>query len=94
MTHSLKETQPLNDESTDMHATRHGARKLSSFATLLLAVLGLVVILSVVHLTQGTSNVTPGAVLRWATGRGSDFDTAVILNSRDLRIPCRFGWTA
>ena len=86
MTHSLKETQPLNDESTDMHATRHGARKLSSFATLLLAVLGLVVILSVVHLTQGTSNVTPGAVLQWATGRGSDFDTAVILNSRLPRL--------
>lgn len=86
MTHSLKETQPLNDESTDMHATRHGARKLSSFATLLLAVLGLVVILSVVHLTQGTSNVTPGAVLQWATGHGSDFDTAVILNSRLPRL--------
>uniref|UniRef100_UPI0025F9C6ED iron chelate uptake ABC transporter family permease subunit n=1 Tax=uncultured Brevibacterium sp. TaxID=189678 RepID=UPI0025F9C6ED len=86
MTHSLKETQPLNDESTDSHEARHGARKLSPFATLLVAALGLVVILSVVHLTQGTSNVTPGAVLRWATGRGSDFDEAVILDSRFPRL--------
>lgn len=86
MTHSLKETRPRNDVPTDSHEARQGTRKLPSFATLLLAALGLVVVLSVLHLTQGTSNVAPGAVLRWATGRGSDFDTTVILNSRFPRL--------
>ena len=86
MSHSLKETHPRNDVPADSHEARHRTRKLLSFATLLVAVLGLVVILSVVHLTQGTSNVTPGAVLQWATGRGSDFDTTVILNSRFPRL--------
>ncbi|WP_293876332.1 iron ABC transporter permease [uncultured Brevibacterium sp.] len=86
MTLSLKETRTRNDMPTDSHEVRRWTRTLTSSATLLVAVLGLVVILSVVHLTQGTSNVTPGAVLQWATGRGSDFDTAVILNSRLPRL--------
>lgn len=86
MTHSLKETRPRNDVPTDSHEARQGTRKLPSFVALLVAALGLVVVLSVLHLTQGTSNVAPGAVLQWATGRGSDFDTTVILNSRFPRL--------
>lgn len=86
MTHSLKATRTRNDVPTDSHEARRWTRTLPSSATLLVAVLGLVLILSVIHLTQGTSNVTPGAVLQWATGRGSDFDTTVILNSRLPRL--------
>lgn len=86
MTHSLKATRTRNDVPTDSHEARRWTRTLPSSATLLVAVLGLVLVLSVMHLTQGTSSVTPGAVLQWATGRGSDFDTTVILNSRLPRL--------
>ncbi|MDK8346202.1 iron ABC transporter permease [Brevibacterium sp. UMB1308A] len=86
MTHSLKATRTRNDVPTDSHEARRWTRTLPSFAPLLVAVLSLVLVLSVIHLTQGTSNVTPGAVLQWATGRGSDFDTTVILNSRLPRL--------
>lgn len=86
MTHSLEKARTRNEACSDRYAVKLGKRPTLSFAILLLCAVGVAVVVSVVHLTQGTSNVTPGAVLRWATGRGSDFDTAVILNSRLPRL--------
>ena len=55
-------------------------------AALFAAALGLLVVAAAVHLTQGTSAVDAGDLLRLATGRGTDQAAAVLVASRVPRL--------
>ncbi|TDE00580.1 iron ABC transporter permease [Jiangella asiatica] len=63
-----------------------GPRRLGRLAMVAIGLAVLIGVTAVIHLTQGTAQVSAGDVLRWALGRGDDDASAVVLASRLPRL--------